>query len=46
MKPMHEHAGSKQDKSALRLLIILLIASLLATWLIVYFVNFLLRGSY
>lgn len=46
MKPMHEHAGSKQDKSAFRILLIFLIASLLATWLIVYFVNFLLRGGY
>ncbi|MBB1285239.1 hypothetical protein HRH25_12715 [Flavisolibacter sp. BT320] len=46
MKPMQEHAGSRQDKSAFRILLIFLIVSLLATWLIVYFVNFLLRAGY
>jgi hypothetical protein len=45
MKSLHDHAGSKQDKSAISVLLIFLLASLLATWVIVYLVNFLLRAD-
>ena len=45
MKLLHDHAGSKPEKTAVKILLIFLIASVLAALLIVYLVNFLLAGS-
>ena len=46
MKPLQEHTRSKQDKSAIKILLIFLGLSLMATWLIVYFVNLVLKTTY
>ncbi|NTS43093.1 hypothetical protein HRG84_19565 [Flavisolibacter sp. BT320] len=43
MKSIQEPAVSKQDRSAIKILLIFLVTSLLTTAVIVYFVNLLLR---